>query len=140
MYFSLLVAEAPDLSSLVVSNVTSDRFSLSWQTGEKQFDNFIIELRESTLPSQAMGRVVPGDARSVVMSGLKASTSYDIKLYGSAGGQNTQALFDLATTGISSHACVVHFVQDGITEKAYSFPFRGRPTVGAPNYLICEST
>lgn len=69
-----------------------------------------------------MGRVVPGDVRSVIMSGLKPSTSYDIKLYGSAGGQNTQALFDLATTGISSHACVVLFVQDGITEKPYSFP------------------
>ena len=121
-YFSLPVADAPDLSRLVVSNVTSDRFSVSWQTGEKQFDNFIIELRESTLPSEAMGRVVPGDVRSVVMSGLKASTSYDIKLYGRAGVQNTQALFDLATTGISSHACVVHFVQDGITEKPYFFP------------------
>lgn len=122
LYFSLPVAEAPDLSRLAVSNVTSDRFSLSWQTGEKLFDNFIIELRESARPSQAMGRVVPGDVRSVVMSGLKASTSYDIKLYGSAGGQNTQALFDLATTGMPSHACLVHFVQDGITEKPYSFP------------------
>lgn len=110
LYFSLPVAEAPDLSRLVVSNVTSDRFSLSWQTGEKQFDNFIIELRESALPSQAMGRVVPGDVRSVVMPGLKASTSYNVKVYGNAGGQNTQALFDLATTGISPHACLVHCV------------------------------
>ncbi|XP_056875256.1 tenascin isoform X3 [Takifugu flavidus] len=91
-------AEEPDLSKLVVSNVTSDRFSLSWQTGRKPFDNFIVELRESAMPSQAMGRVVPGDVRSTVMAGLKASTSYDIKLYGSAGAQNTQALFGVATT------------------------------------------
>lgn len=69
-----------------------------------------------------MGRVVPGGVRSVVMPGLKAGTSYDIKLYGSAGGQNTRALFDLATTGIFSRACLVHFVQDGVTEKPYSFP------------------
>ncbi|XP_029693779.1 tenascin-like isoform X1 [Takifugu rubripes] len=91
-------AEEPDLSKLVVSNVTSDRFSLSWQTGRKPFDNFVVELRESAMPSQAMGRVVPGDVRSTVMAGLKASTSYDIKLYGSAGAQNTQALFGVATT------------------------------------------
>ncbi|KAM8743646.1 tenascin-like isoform 1-T1 [Acanthopagrus schlegelii] len=91
-------AEEPDLSRLVVSNITSDRFSLSWRTGEKAFDNFIVEVRESALPSQAMGRALPGDVRSTVMAGLKASTSYNIKLYASAGGQNTQPLFDIATT------------------------------------------
>uniref|UniRef100_A0A665U106 Zmp:0000000846 n=1 Tax=Echeneis naucrates TaxID=173247 RepID=A0A665U106_ECHNA len=87
---------------LVVSNITSDRFSLSWRTGEKAFDNFIVEVRESALPSQAMGRALPGDVRSTVMAGLKASTSYDIKLYASAGGQNTQPLFAVATTGLST--------------------------------------
>lgn len=78
------------------------------------------------MPSQAMGRVVPGDVRSTVMAGLKASTSYDIKLYGSAGVQNTRALFGVATTGISLHACVGHFVQDGVTEKPCSFPVQRR--------------
>ncbi|KAM9338176.1 tenascin-like [Symphorus nematophorus] len=91
-------AEEPDLSRLVVSNITSDRFSLSWRTGEKTFDNFIVEVRESALPSQAMGRALPGDVRSTVMAGLKASTSYNIKLFASAGGQNTQPLFEVATT------------------------------------------
>ncbi|XP_038589921.1 tenascin isoform X1 [Micropterus salmoides] len=91
-------AEEPDLSRLVVSNITSDRFSLSWRTGEKAFDNFIVEVRESALPSQAMGRALPGDVHSTVMAGLKASTSYNIKLYASAGGQNTQPLFGVATT------------------------------------------
>lgn len=96
------VAEEPDLSRLVVSNVTSDRFSLSWRTGEKAFDNFIVEVRESALPSQAMGRALAGGERSTVMAGLKASTSYDIKLYASAGGHNTQPLFAVATTGITA--------------------------------------
>ncbi|XP_041826708.1 tenascin isoform X5 [Melanotaenia boesemani] len=92
-------AEEPDLSKLVVSNITSDRFSLSWRTGEKQFDKFIVEVRESALPSQAMGRALPGDVRSTVMAGLKASTSYNIKLYASDGdGQSTQPLFAVATT------------------------------------------
>ncbi|KAM6901913.1 LOW QUALITY PROTEIN: tenascin-like [Lycodopsis pacificus] len=97
-------AEEPDLSRLVVSNVTSDRFSLSWRAGEKAFDNFIAEVRESALPSQAMGRALPGDARSTVMAGLKARTSYNIKLYASAGGQSTLPLFGVATTGIALHA------------------------------------
>ncbi|XP_069369878.1 tenascin isoform X2 [Paralichthys olivaceus] len=91
-------AEEPDLSRLVVSNITSDRFFLSWRTGEKPFDNFIVEVRESALPSQAMGRALPGDVRSTVMAGLKASTSYNIKLYASTAGQNTQPLFAIAST------------------------------------------
>ncbi|XP_023816273.1 tenascin isoform X3 [Oryzias latipes] len=92
-------AEEPDLSKLVVSNVTSDRFSLAWRTGKKEFDSFIVEVRESALPSQAVGRALPGDVRSTVMAGLKASTSYDIKLYASdAGGQSTRPLFAVATT------------------------------------------
>ncbi|XP_034565191.1 tenascin-like [Notolabrus celidotus] len=91
-------AKQPDLSRLVVSNITSDRFSLSWRTGEKAFDNFIVEVRESASPSQAMGRTLPGDVRSTVMAGLKANTRYNIKLYASVGGQNTQPLFEVATT------------------------------------------
>uniref|UniRef100_UPI0037E86BEB tenascin-like isoform X1 n=1 Tax=Semicossyphus pulcher TaxID=241346 RepID=UPI0037E86BEB len=91
-------AEEPDLSRLLVSNITSDRFSLSWRTGGKAFDSFIVEVRESASPSQAMGRALTGEARSTVMAGLRASTSYNIKLYASAGGQNTQPLFDVATT------------------------------------------
>ncbi|XP_036070292.1 tenascin isoform X1 [Oryzias melastigma] len=92
-------AEEPDLSKLVVSNVTSDRFSLAWRTGKKEFDTFVVEVRESALPSQAVGRALPGDVRATVMAGLKASTSYDIKLYASdAGGQSTRPLFAVATT------------------------------------------
>uniref|UniRef100_A0A8C7GAA0 Tenascin Ca n=1 Tax=Oncorhynchus kisutch TaxID=8019 RepID=A0A8C7GAA0_ONCKI len=88
----------PDLSRLVVSNITSDRLSLSWRRGEKAFDNFIVEVRESALPSQAMGRTLPGAARATVMTGLKGSTTYDIKLYASSAGQNTQPLFAVVTT------------------------------------------
>ncbi|XP_075885598.1 tenascin-like isoform X3 [Nelusetta ayraudi] len=91
-------AEEPDLSRLVISNITSDRFSLSWQTGQKTFDNFIVEVREAAAPSQAMGRTLSGDARLTVMAGLRASTQYNVKLYGSTGGQNTQPLYDVATT------------------------------------------
>lgn len=97
------------MSGLVVSNVTSDRFSLSWRAGEKAFDNFIVEVRESALPSQAMGRALPGDVRSTVMAGLKASTGYNVKLYASAGGQNSQPLFAVATTGIPNmHFLTLH--------------------------------
>lgn len=46
-----------------------------------------------------MGRALPGHARSTVMSGLRASTSYDIKLQAGARGRNTQPLLAVAVTG-----------------------------------------
>uniref|UniRef100_A0A8B9LQC9 Zmp:0000000846 n=1 Tax=Astyanax mexicanus TaxID=7994 RepID=A0A8B9LQC9_ASTMX len=75
------VTAEPELSGLVLSNVTSDRLSLSWRMGEKMYDNFIVEVRESALPSQAMGRTLPIQVRSTVLSGLKGDTQYHVKLY-----------------------------------------------------------
>uniref|UniRef100_A0A8C2D7F7 Zmp:0000000846 n=1 Tax=Cyprinus carpio TaxID=7962 RepID=A0A8C2D7F7_CYPCA len=89
----------PDLSGLVVSNITSDTVSLSWRTGEKAFDNFIVEVRESALPTQATGRTLPGGVRSTVLTGLRGDTQYQIKLYATVGGSNTAALTTVVTTG-----------------------------------------
>ncbi|XP_072310524.1 tenascin-like isoform X1 [Eucyclogobius newberryi] len=91
-------AEEPELSKLVVTNITSDRFTLLWQTWDRSFDNFIVEVRESAVPSQAMGRVLPGDIHTTVMTGLKASTSYDIKLYTSSNDHSIQPLYAVAIT------------------------------------------
>ncbi|XP_064163743.1 tenascin-like isoform X1 [Anguilla rostrata] len=91
-------AAEPDLASLVVSNVTSDRLSLSWRTGGRSFDYFVVEVRESASPSQASGRTLPGGARSTVIAGLKGATRYDIKIYASSGRQNTLPLTAVATT------------------------------------------
>uniref|UniRef100_A0A4W5LB01 Tenascin Ca n=1 Tax=Hucho hucho TaxID=62062 RepID=A0A4W5LB01_9TELE len=111
------VTTEPELSRLVVSNVTSDRLSLSWRTGEKAFDNFIVEVRESALPSQAMGRTLPGAARATVMTGLKGSTTYDIKLYASSAGQNTQPLFAVVTTEAEPE--VEHMFVSDITSDSF---------------------
>uniref|UniRef100_A0A8C1D379 Tenascin Ca n=1 Tax=Cyprinus carpio carpio TaxID=630221 RepID=A0A8C1D379_CYPCA len=91
-------AAEPDLSGLVVSNITSDTVSLSWRTGEKAFDNFIVEVRESALPTQATGRTLPGGVRSTVLTGLRGDTQYQIKLYATVGGSNTAALTTVVTT------------------------------------------
>ncbi|XP_048876821.1 tenascin-like isoform X2 [Brienomyrus brachyistius] len=91
-------ATEPHLARLVVFNVTSDRLSLSWRTSAKSFDNFVVEVRESAVPSRAMGRTLPASARSTEISGLRGDTQYDIKLYGNVGGLNTPPLTAVATT------------------------------------------
>ncbi|XP_063066917.1 tenascin isoform X4 [Engraulis encrasicolus] len=91
-------AKPPNLYGLVISNVTSDRLSLSWKTGARVFDNFVVEIRESALPSQAMGRTLPGGARSTELTGLKGNTRYNVKLYASTGGKNTSPINAVAKT------------------------------------------
>ncbi|XP_023651336.2 tenascin-like isoform X2 [Paramormyrops kingsleyae] len=91
-------ATEPHLARLVVFNVTSDRLSLSWRTNAKSFDNFVVEVRESAVPSRAMGRTLPTSARSTEISGLRGDTQYDIKLYGNVGGLNMPPLTAVATT------------------------------------------
>ncbi|KPP74372.1 tenascin-like, partial [Scleropages formosus] len=95
---STVATTEPDLGKLVVSNITSDRLSISWRTGAKAFDNFVVEIRESAQPLRAMGRTLSGAARSTVISGLRGDTQYSIKLYGSTGRQNTPPLTAVATT------------------------------------------
>uniref|UniRef100_A0AAY4EAU6 Tenascin C n=1 Tax=Denticeps clupeoides TaxID=299321 RepID=A0AAY4EAU6_9TELE len=107
----------PDLSGLVVSNITSDRLSLLWRTGEKAFDNFIVEVRESALPSQAMGRTLPGGARSTVLTGLKGNTRYNIKLYANSGGQNTAPLTAVATTEAEPE--IEHLFVSDVTPESF---------------------
>uniref|UniRef100_A0A8B9LYT0 Zmp:0000000846 n=1 Tax=Astyanax mexicanus TaxID=7994 RepID=A0A8B9LYT0_ASTMX len=92
------ISAEPELSGLVLSNVTSDRLSLSWRMGEKMYDNFIVEVRESALPSQAMGRTLPIQVRSTVLSGLKGDTQYHVKLYATSGNRNSAPLTAVFTT------------------------------------------
>ena len=93
-----------------------------FRSGEQTFDNFVVELRESAVPSTAMGRVLPGDARSSVMTGLKGSTGYNIKLYASSGGRNTKSLFAVATTGTGEHVFCSRLFEFSTPEFAYCTP------------------
>uniref|UniRef100_A0A3Q4GYS1 Tenascin C n=1 Tax=Neolamprologus brichardi TaxID=32507 RepID=A0A3Q4GYS1_NEOBR len=95
---SLSASTGLDLLGDLTVSVTATSVKLAWSAPDEAFD-----IRESALPSQAMGRALPGDVRSTVMAGLKASTGYNIKLYATGvDGQNTQPLFAVATTGLST--------------------------------------
>ncbi|XP_028317997.1 tenascin isoform X2 [Gouania willdenowi] len=132
-------AEEPELSKLVVSQITSDRFSLSWQTREKAFDQFVVEVRESAAPSQAMGRTLPGDVLSTVMTGLRASTAYNVKLYArSVDGHHTRPLLAVATTGIPLHVltnapCNHHTLKGSVFSHSEEVPQLGPVAASSPS-------
>uniref|UniRef100_A0A8C9YCP0 Tenascin Ca n=1 Tax=Sander lucioperca TaxID=283035 RepID=A0A8C9YCP0_SANLU len=88
----------PMVVNLTISDITWDGFTASWIPTAREFDSFVIEVTNLENFEESQNLSLSGDAFSLVMAGLKASTSYNIKLYASAGGQNTQPLFDVATT------------------------------------------
>ncbi|XP_058861387.1 tenascin-like isoform X2 [Acipenser ruthenus] len=88
----------PDLSKLVVFNVTSNSLSLSWNARDQAFDHFVVEVIEAEPGSRKIEHTVSGDQRSVVIPRLKGATRYELTLYGSSGSQHTPPLTTVATT------------------------------------------
>uniref|UniRef100_A0A8C7Z313 Tenascin C n=1 Tax=Oryzias sinensis TaxID=183150 RepID=A0A8C7Z313_9TELE len=95
------VTEEPDLSKLVVSNVTSDRFSLAWRTGKK--DHFHIVVTDSGWLLEPQEFTVPGNRSHLDIWGLITGIGYDVRLTGvTESGLLSRPLTTVAVTGLSS--------------------------------------
>ncbi|KAG2455437.1 TENA protein, partial [Polypterus senegalus] len=100
---TVAVTEAePEVDNLLVSNLTTDSFRLSWMAEEKIFDNFLIKIRDSKRQAEPLEITVPGEDRNVDVTGLEGGTDYEIELYGVAKGHRSQPITGVATTGLGS--------------------------------------
>lgn len=109
-----------ELGTLAISGVTSDGFDLSWTLqAQSVFDSLAVEYKDTRL--QDVREVqLPGGASGSRIGGLKASTEYQVKLYGITNRQRSALLEAVAVTGISfsfrltnhRHFCFVHVRSD----------------------------
>lgn len=91
-----------ELGALTVSGVTHDGFDLSWEIrAPGVYDHFAVEYADAQQLWDAREVRLPGDARGSRIGGLKASTEYQIKLYGITSSQRSELLEAVAVTGIS---------------------------------------
>lgn len=91
-----------ELGALAVSGVTSDGFDLTWRIkAHSVYDSLALEYKDTRL-WDGRGVQLPGDATGSRIKGLKASTEYQIKLYGIKSRQRSALLEAVAVTGISS--------------------------------------
>ncbi|XP_061589915.1 tenascin-like isoform X5 [Cololabis saira] len=87
------------LGTLTLSGITPDGFDLSWKVKPHDvYDNFAIEYKETLRLGDVKEVQVPGDARSSRVQGLKASTEYQIILYGVKNSQQSALLEAVAVT------------------------------------------
>ncbi|XP_018864016.1 tenascin isoform X4 [Parus major] len=90
--------EQPGVAELMVSNVTSESFNLSWTASNGDFDVFTIEIIDSNRLLEPMEFNLSGDSRTAHISGLSPSTDFIVYLSGISGGFRTQAISAAATT------------------------------------------
>lgn len=111
---SCLEAE-PEVDNLLVSDVTSESFRLSWMADEDLFDSFVIKVRDSKKLSDPLELTVPGQEHTIEVPGLLGGTEYEIELYGVARGQRWQPINAVARTGISLNNTFFFFFSKLVT-------------------------
>ncbi|XP_068190376.1 tenascin-like isoform X3 [Antennarius striatus] len=85
--------------TLTVSGITPDGFDLSWKLkAHKVYDRFTVEYKDSPQLRDVREVQLPGDATDYRIEGLRASTEYEIKLYGITGNQSSAILEAVAVT------------------------------------------
>ncbi|XP_035811953.2 tenascin isoform X4 [Amphiprion ocellaris] len=87
------------LEALTVSGVTPDGFDLLWKLKPHNiYDNLAVEYKDTQRLWDVRELQLPGDARGTKIHGLKASTEYQIKLYGITSSERSALLEAVAVT------------------------------------------
>ena len=88
--------------TLTVSGITSDGFDVSWGLNARGvYDSFAVAYKDAQRLWDVREIRLPGDATGSRVEGLKASTEYQINLYGITSSQRSALLEAVAVTGIS---------------------------------------
>lgn len=103
----------------MVSDITSNSFSLSWTGNDEAFESFVVELIDSDRFSEPLEYTVPGTVRSTDFNNLISGTNYVIYLYGVANGRRTNPVTTVALTGISALS-QHHFIVSHLTASSIS--------------------
>ncbi|XP_074871922.1 tenascin isoform X12 [Carettochelys insculpta] len=142
--------EEPELGKLTVSKVSWDGFQLNWTAADGAYENFVIQVWESSNPEEARNLTVPGTLHFVNVTGLKAHMPYTVILYGVIRGYKTKPLSVNTTTAVGSPKAITF---SDVTEnsamvswtpprtRVESFRISYVPvTGGTPNVMTVDGT
>lgn len=89
----------PVVGTLFVSNLTSEKFQISWNGTEGKVDGFVLEIIDSDWLMEPKEYNLSSNVHSYEVTGLRPSTDYIAYLYGTYKGSRTDAVSVVASTG-----------------------------------------
>ncbi|XP_067825690.1 tenascin isoform X7 [Heptranchias perlo] len=108
----------PEVGNLVVSDITSNSFGLSWTGNDGAFESFVIELIDSDRFTEPLQYMVPGNMQTTELSNLIAATNYVIYLYGIFNGRRTNPATTVVLT--EEEAELGNLVVSDITSEGFT--------------------
>lgn len=87
------------MQSLLVSDITTDSFQLSWMAEEDSFDTFVIMVSQAEGLDQPRELVLGGEERTAVMTDLNEDTEYKVEIFGLILGRRSKSLLEVLKTG-----------------------------------------
>ncbi|XP_062930011.1 tenascin isoform X5 [Mobula hypostoma] len=132
LYTEAHTEEEPELDSLVVSEITSEGFTLSWTAEDGAFEYFIIDVKDSENSFDPIQHVLSGKTRTTDISGLVEGTGYQINITGVTEGWRTQPL--TAVTATEEKSKMENLVVSNI--NSYGFKVSWNATDGAYESFI----
>ncbi|XP_038637884.1 tenascin isoform X7 [Scyliorhinus canicula] len=108
----------PEVGNLVVSDITSDSFSLSWTGKDEAFESFVIELVDSDRFTEPQEYTVLGNRQATQLSNLIAGTNYVIYFYGIVNGRRTNPASTVVLT--EEEAELGNLVVSDITSEGFT--------------------
>ncbi|XP_056110839.1 tenascin isoform X2 [Rhinichthys klamathensis goyatoka] len=121
--------------TLTVSNVTSDGFDLSWESNMHiGYDSYTVELKDF---SGKWNKEVHlnGEVNGTKIRGLRASTEYQVRLYGISNNQRSSLLEAVAVTAQSTSPDVVALTVKSVSTMLPSLHKEVQPTVSTSTFL-----
>lgn len=98
----------PELGMLVLSNITSDSFHVSWTAPAGPFAKIVINVSDSHGLHEPQQITVSGDAQHAHVTGLVENTGYDVSVTGTTwAGEPTRPLTAFVMTGTHSKVLTV---------------------------------
>ncbi|NXM00486.1 TENA protein, partial [Tyrannus savana] len=129
--------EEPELGKLSVSKAGWDGFQLTWTADGGPYESFVVEVQEPGNPEESRNVTVPGGLRSVNVTGLRASTPYNITLHGVIRGHRTTPLSVETTTG--EHPEVGELTVSDITPESFNLSWTTNGAFDAFTIEIIDS-
>ncbi|NWT01481.1 TENA protein, partial [Mionectes macconnelli] len=129
--------EEPELGKLSVSKAGWDGFQLTWTADGGPYESFVIEVQEVGNPEESWNVTVPGGLRSGNVTGLRASTPYNITLHGVIRGHRTTPLSVETTTG--EHPEVGELMVSDITPESFNLSWTSNGTFDIFTIEIIDS-